>query len=111
MKQDIRGKETQEKEQIENSQVTALDVSELVRGDMVRFLWEPEKMCLARYLGSGRWRVEESVRTRLRTGQEFFCRHIVEGEPLRMLLAPSERHQTGTVYVCGQRTGVRWEML
>lgn len=88
-----------------------IDVSELVRGDMVRFLWEPERMCLARYLGSGRWRVEESMRIRLRAGQEFFCRHIVEGEPLRMLLAPSERHQTGTIYICGQRTGVRWEIL
>ena len=79
-------------------------------GDRVRLVWAPDRVCVVRYLGDTRFEVEESEKTRLKPGDTFSCALILEGEPLYL---DSLRQNGGdpVSYVCGSRSGIRFEEL
>ena len=82
----------------------------LNENDVLRLTWAPGRICYLRYLGNLRFRVEQSVNTRLQPGDTFLCGIIVEGEPLYL----SDLQQPGRVptnYVCGKLGGIRFELL
>lgn len=88
-----------------------ISVSEhLERGDKIRLLWQPDRICIIQYKGEYTFEVVESQQTRLRPGDTFTCSFIIEGEPLYL----DSLHQSGrpiVSYVCGKISGVRFELL
>lgn len=88
-----------------------LSVSDdLLVGDVVRLLWQPERVCDVVYLGDLKFRVVASVNTRLREGDTFQANMIVEGEPLYLdNLRQADRPPIA--YVCGKISGVMFERV
>ena len=85
-------------------------MTELRAGDCVRLSWLPDRVCEAEYLGGLRFRIVSSENTRLRAGDTFSCSMIIEGEPLYI----DNLRQNGAAplaYVCGKRSGIRFEIL
>lgn len=88
-----------------------LNCSDLSRGEKIELTWMPDRRCMVKYLGSERWEVIESEATRLSPGQHFRCSHIIEGEPLQILLEPSALTPKPAAYVCGKSNGVRFRKI
>lgn len=86
------------------SKVLRADAS-LPRDTCVRLMWPPSRLCVIRYQGDGKWRVESSEGTRLSPGDTFRCVMIAEGEPLYIDGLRKQGVEVGT-YVCGRRSGV-----
>ena len=87
-----------------------LSVSELVWGNRLRLIWQPERVCDIEYLGDLNFRVIASENTRLHVGDTFQCSLIVEGEPL-YIDNLKQGDQQLTAYVCGKKSGVYFEFL
>lgn len=88
-----------------------LDVERDVRvGDRVRLTWLPGRVCDITYEGAHRFRVVDSQATRLLPGDTFECIAVIEDEPLYL---HNLRHggNPPVAYVCGKRSGVRFERL
>lgn len=54
----------------------------LTRGDRLRLMWHPGRVCDVEYTGDLLFRVISSANTRLHEGDTFECSLIIEGEPL-----------------------------
>ncbi len=87
-----------------------LSVSELKRGDLLRLIWQPERICDIEYLGELNFRVVASEKTRLHAGDTFQCSLIVEGEPL-YIDNLKQGDSIPTAYVCGKKSGVYFDVL
>lgn len=84
--------------------------AELQTGDCVRLAWLPDRVCEVEYLGDSRFRVIASANTRLRAGDTFECGLMVDGEPL--YIDNLRQGDTAPVaYVCGKRSGIRFEII
>lgn len=79
------------------------------RGERVRLMWNPGRVCVIEYTGGGSWRVVSSEGTRLNPGDTFRCMLIVAGEPLYLDNLVHEGCKPG-VYVCGRRSGVDYTL-
>lgn len=82
----------------------------LTQGDRLRLTWQPERVCDIEYIGDLKFCVVASANTRLREGDTFECSLIIEGEPLYLDNLRQENHQP-IAYVCGKKSGVRFEYL
>ena len=84
----------------------AIAMSMLAIGDRVEVTWSPGRRIVAQYLGQGRMRVVENMRSKLAAGTTFTCAGMVNGE--RLTLTQVETPDTDQVqnYVCGKRGGV-----
>lgn len=60
----------------------AIHADECQKGDRVRIAWLPDRICVLNYLGDYRWRVEETINSKLQVGNTFSCRTIAQGEVL-----------------------------
>ncbi len=78
---------------------------DMQKGERIRLLWAPARVCVVEYLGELKWQVIESEGTRLQPGDTFKCALIIEGEPL-YLDELIHAGKSPKVYVCGRRTGV-----
>ena len=87
-----------------------LGVEDLMVGDRVLLTWLPDRECLVEYQGDLQFRVMESKGTRLMPGDTFRCSLFIEGEPL-FLDALTRPGQPPVAYVCGKRSGIRFELL
>lgn len=88
-----------------------LNVAEqLQEGCMLRLTWHPDRICDVEYIGNLTFRVLASTNTRLQVGDTFQCCLIVDGEPLYVdNLVQGGRPPV--VYVCGKKSGVRFEIV
>ena len=87
-----------------------INATELQAGDMLELTWAPGRQCLVRYLGGIGFEVEQSQATQLQPGDTFECALFIEGEAL--YLDNLHRHEKNLgVYVCGQVSGIRFELL
>ena len=82
----------------------------LVRGERLRLIWQPDRLCEIEYQGELLFRVIASENTRLKTGDTFECSLIIEGEPL-YLDNLRQGQQQGIAYVCGKKSGVLFEYV
>lgn len=82
----------------------------LVPGDCLRLTWQPDRVCDIEYLGGLTFKVIDSKNTRLLTGNTFQCSMIIEGEPLYLDNLKQGDDRT-IAYVCGKKSGVRFEYL
>lgn len=77
------------------------------KGDRIRILWQPSRVCVISYCGNRRWEIIEAEGTKLLRGDTFSCSIIAEGEPLYLDNLVHEGEASG-VYVCGRRNGIRF---
>lgn len=87
-----------------------IDVTDaLDKGDILRLIWLPDRICDIQYSGGIDFTVIYSENTRLMPGDTFRCSSIIEGEPLYIsnLIQGS---LPPTAYVCGKKTGIRYEL-
>lgn len=83
-----------------------IDVAkDLVKGDRIRFMWPPDRVCEVTYMGNARFEVTRSEGTRLQPGDTFVCHLAVAGEPL-YLDSLTHNGMKGATYVCGRRSGI-----
>ena len=82
----------------------------LNRGDRLRLIWQPDRVCDVEYLGELDFRVVASENTRLHEGDMFQCSLIIEGEPL-YLDNLRQGYRPPIAYVCGKKAGVNFEFL
>ncbi|MDE5881790.1 MAG: hypothetical protein K2H60_08670 [Muribaculaceae bacterium] len=80
---------------------------DLSKGDVVKLMWHPSRVCEIKYLGDHRWIVVRSEGTRLLPGDTFRCSMIMSGEPLYLDDVIHAGIPSG-IYVCGRRHGVRF---
>lgn len=94
--------------EIESGTVAKLRINvrkDLAKGDIIRLLWHPERICDVEYLGDMEFKVISAQNTRLRPGDLFSCSLIISGEPLYMDNVRRDGAEMG-VYVCGRRSGI-----
>ena len=84
--------------------------NELSVRDGLRLTWQPERVCTLEYLGDLNFRVLFSKNTRLQSGDTFQCSLIIEGEPLYLDNLIQE-NRPPIAYVCGKKSGVRFESV
>lgn len=80
---------------------------DMKRGDRIRLMWPPSRVCVIEYCGKGRWKVTEAEGTRLLPGDTFTAPLIVAGEPLYLSDLIHSGEKAG-IYVCGRRSGIRF---
>ena len=83
---------------------------DLKEGDRLRLFWQPNRICELLYQGNLVFKVLSSSNTRLQTGDTFKCSLVIEGEPL-YLDNLVQGGQEPMAYVCGKKSGVRFERL
>ena len=82
----------------------------LTRGDRLRLIWQPGRVCVVEYTGDLLFRVISSANTRIHEGDTFECSLIIEGEPLYLDNLKQGNHPA-IAYVCGKKSGVLFEYL
>ena len=85
----------------------SLQVSSLLRGDIVEIKWEPGHSVVAQYEGMYFFKVIESVCSKLACGDTFQLWQIIEGEPLFMSCLVHNGNPP-TNYMCGMVGGVKY---
>ena len=86
-------------------------MSTLAVGDCVEVTWSPGRRIVVQYIGQGRMRVIESLRSRLTVGSTFSCSGIVSGERLVLTQVEMTGVERAQTYVCGKRGGVTARVL
>lgn len=83
---------------------------ELCKGDRLRLTWHPDRICDVEYEGDLHFKVLRSEKTRILADDTFDCGLIIENEPLYI-----DNLRQGDLppvtYVCGKKTGVRFERI
>ena len=88
-----------------------IDVDEQLQpGDLLRLTWQPGRVCDVEYRGERLFCVVASQNTRLCAGNTFKCSLMIEDEPLYIdnLIVDGK---APVAYVCGKRSGIRFEPL
>lgn len=81
---------------------------DLYAGQMLRLSWLPDRTCIVRYEGGGRFSVVESKNTRLAKGDTFECHLFVNHEPAYLDKWTHEGNGPVT-YVIGKTDGIMLE--
>jgi hypothetical protein len=84
-------------------------LNDLTTGDVICLTWHPGRVCRIEYLGNQRFKVLYSEKTRLKAGNTFECGLIIENEPL-FIDRLVQNNLPPIAYVCGKKTGVRFEI-
>lgn len=82
-----------------------VSVSDLAVGDRLTLGWAPDRLVRVQYLGSGRFRVKTSEKSKLKVGDEFEAEGFMLGCPLYMM-AIYRDGQTLPAYVAGRVHGL-----
>ena len=85
-------------------------LDELEKGDVLCITWLPNRVCELLYCGNLKFEVIASEHTRLQVGNTFQCSLFIEGEPL-YLDALSQEGYPPIAYVCGKKSGIRFERI
>ena len=82
-----------------------LDADSLKIGGRVRIGWQPDRLCICKYLGGHRFIVEEALNTKIRPGDTFSCIQFQLGRELYLDKFVSG-DGTESRYVVGQKNGL-----
>lgn len=87
----------------------SLLAKDLIRGERVVVRWQPDRICILRYVGQERFVVEEVRGSKLSVGDTFRCDLFIQGEPLFLSDATigGVPHQR---YVCGKVHGIQFNV-
>ena len=82
-----------------------IQTADLQTGDLIAVAWQPNRLCVFRYLGDNQFVVEESKNAKLQVGTTFSAVRFMISEPMyldNILLADGTR----TSYVAGKHHGL-----
>lgn len=65
-----------------NITINGISTDEMRTGDRLYIAWLPDRQCSLRYIGDGRYEVEESANSTIRRGDTFSCSSFVKGSQL-----------------------------
>lgn len=80
---------------------------DLYVGDMLRILWQPDRVVTVRYEGDALFTVVQSENSKLKVGCTFHCTVFVKDEPL-YLTEVTGLTEKPVDYVCGQTNGITY---
>ena len=83
-----------------------IDTADLEVGARIRIGWQPDRMCIVRYLGDNRFIAEETINSTMQSGDTFSCLQFQKGRELHLddfrKADPSEKFR----YVVGINSGL-----
>lgn len=80
-------------------------------GDNIEVTWYPGRRIVVQYLGQGRMRVTESLRSKLTVGSTFSCVGMVNGERLTLTQVEIPGTDKALTYVCGRAGGIKARVI
>lgn len=84
---------------------------DLELGDQLRVQWQPNRVCVFKYLGDERFVVEQSTNSKLSAGDEFRCSLFIADEPLYLSDLMMKTKLSPVDYVCGRTNGVHFSVI
>jgi len=83
---------------------------DLRTGDRIRLAWQPNRLCVVRHLGNGRFVVEQSENAKISAGDTFSCHLFIHQEPLYIddLVHDGKRYEA---YVAGAKSGIVFDVI
>lgn len=84
---------------------TSYSADQIPQGTLVAIEWNPNRHCLLLHLGDGRWRVEQSINSKLSIGDTFSCQRFILNEPL-YLNDFKHGDDDSALFVVGNRGGL-----
>lgn len=87
-----------------------IHAKQLLKGDKVRLLWQPDRCVTIQYMGLCMFKVLESKNSKLSQDDIFICERIIENQPL---LLSNLIHENGDPvnYICGKKGGVKFQLV
>lgn len=79
-------------------------------GDTVKVTWKPDRVITIEYIGHEKFRILESINSRLKAGDTFCCLMFVDNEHL-FLHDVARDEMPVSDYICGQDGGIRWNLI
>lgn len=86
-------------------------LSTLKVGDNIEVTWSPGRRIVVQYMGQGRMRVTESLRSKLTVGSTFSCVGMVNGERLTLTQVEIPGTDKALTYVCGRAGGIKARVI
>ena len=84
-----------------------VETKDLLPGDRLKIGWQPDRLCIVRYLGGNRFVVEESRNGKLCKGDTFSCLQFILHQPLYLdHLTDNEGNLRGVRYGAGLKHGI-----
>ena len=84
----------------------SISYSDLKVGDRLRIGWPPDRICIIRYLGEGRFIAEGTENSTMQPGDTFSCIQIQKGRPLHLDSFQRAGSLEKLRYVVGINTGL-----
>lgn len=84
----------------------AINSSDLSIGNRVRIGWEPDRICIIRYLGDNNFIADETKNSTMQPGDTFSCIQIQKGRPLHLDNFRKAGSSEKLRYVVGINTGL-----
>lgn len=85
----------------------AIESKNLDLGDTVKIAWQPNRVCLLKYIGNDTFRIEDAINSKLKIGDTFRCSLFILGEPVYI---NELRQNNGTsepkLFVIGNKSGL-----
>ena len=87
-----------------------LQTRSLLKGDILRLMWHPDRCVTLQYIGLCMFKVLESRNSKLSQNDSFICERIIENQPL---LLSNLIHENGDPvnYICGKKGGVKYQLI
>ena len=80
--------------------------SELTKGNRIRLMWKPDRICIVEYLGFSKFKVVEVLNCKLLEGDIFSCGVFAKGEPMICHEVRREGKLLSEGYVAGKTDGI-----
>lgn len=89
---------------------SCLQSKSLLKGEMIRLLWLPDRCITVQYIGLCMFKVVESKNNKLSVNDIFICERIIENAPLML---SNLIHDNGDPvnYICGKNGGVKFQII
>ncbi len=88
----------------------SLHIRNLQKGDKLCLTWEPGRRVVVRFEGQDLFSVIVSEKSKLCVGDMFHASLFIQGEPLYLNCLIHKNKEVSN-YVCGQRTGINYEII
>ncbi len=75
--------------------------------DILQITWQPDRKSTLKYLGNQRFEIIETENSKWRVGDQFQCRHFINGKPLYVdNLTDKDGVLKSAMYVVGEKAGI-----
>ncbi len=87
--------------------VTSITTSDLQVGTLMRIGWQPNRICVIRYLGDNRFVAEKCENSTMKEGDTFLCLQFILGKELQLHSFCRKGITSSTqIYIVGQKHGL-----